>query len=166
MESDEIIEAAEQELAALDAERREIADFIARYKRYKGMAVGIQKSPSAPIFSPARRSAPADKVMSAVHDILTERKDALTLTAIFDALVSRGVVIGGKHPKQNLSQKLSAHSQIKSYGKRGWYFADALPPSLKPIRQLCEDDVDYEEGPDADAARPLQANGAADWYSA
>lgn len=99
--------------------------------------------------------------MSAIHDIIGERRDALTLTAIFDALVRRGVAIGGKNPKQNLSQKLSAHPQIKSYGKRGWYFADVIPPCLQPNVRLSDEEPDYEEGPDTEVTRPLYSNGAA-----
>lgn len=159
---DPIIRAAKRDLADLDAKRSEIASFLERYQRYKAADSGEAPSmPSLPLRSP-----PADKVMSAVHDILMSRGDALTLSAIFDELIRRGIVIGGNHPKQNLSQKLSAHPALKSYGRRGWYFADAIPPCLQPTRQLSGEDIEYEEGPDTEVTRPLQSNGAADWHSA
>ena len=166
METDPIIEAAKQDLADIEAQRHEIEDFLARYERYKGMAAGVPATPSkgdAPPVSlvTTRRSAPADKVMSAVHDILTGRGDALTLTAIFDGLVDRGVTIGGKNPKQNLSQKLSAYPAIKSYGKRGWYFADAIPPCMRTNSRLSDDEWTHEEGLVSELTRPIQSNGAA-----
>ena len=138
------------------ATERKIASFIERYERYKAVGRTAPLPTSLPL-----RSAPADKVMSAVHDILMSRGDALTLAAIFDELTQRGVVIGGKHPKQNLSQKFSAHPALKSYGKRGWYFADTLPPCIQPSRQLSDEDTEYEEGPDTEVSRPLHSNGAA-----
>ena len=104
MEHDLIIAAAEKDLATLDAQRHEIANFLDRYRRYKGMAASVNAAPLSAdtndATETARRSAPADTVMSAVHDILSKRKDALTLTAIFEALLERGVMIGGKTPSR------------------------------------------------------------------
>lgn len=167
MEHDPIIAAARQELAGLDSKRREIEDFISRYERYKAHAT---TAPSDGIIPPIDvplnlRGAPADKVMSAVHDILFQRGDALTLSAIFDELTRRGVIVGGKHPKQNLSQKLSAHQDLRSYGKRGWYFADRVPPCLQPRRLSDCEEAEYEEGPDTEVTRPLHSNGATDPYT-
>lgn len=166
MDSDPIIRLAEQELANLDVKRRETAAFIAWYKRLKAIASGEpEPEPDEAMVAMIRRSPPADAVLSAVHDILQERGDALTLAAIFDGLLKRGVIVGGKNPKQNLSQKLSAHPLLKSYGKRGWYFADKLPPCLLPNVRLPADEMFHEEGPAMDVAGPLQTNGATDWYS-
>jgi hypothetical protein len=165
MRNDPIIEAAKRDLAQLDAKRAELRAFIARYEEYRSALSEIGPSSScstteALVERALRRSAPADQVMSAVHDILACRGDALTLTAIFNALVERGVTIGGSNPKQNLSQKLSAHPKLKSYGKRGWYFADSLPPCLRPNTRLWEPAREYEEGPDTEMTEPLQSNGA------
>jgi hypothetical protein len=160
--SDPIIEAAKRELAELDAKRQEIETFLAGYERYRAMIVGLTPSSLTATVPPDAKPAKGDAVMSAVCQLLIERGDALTLAAIFDGLVERGVFIGGKHPKQNLSQKLSAHPELKSYGKRGWYFADTLPPCMQPVRSLSSDDgPEYEEDPIAVATRSLQWNGAA-----
>lgn len=161
MERDHILEAAERDLARLDAQRQSIADFIERYKRYKGVA----NSAPAPLakadsVSSGRKSVPLDTLMSAVHDILEKRQDALTLGALYDALLERGVEVGGQHPKQNLSQKLSAHPDLKSYGKRGWYFADQVPRCAQSTRLSDEPDYD-EESPVTEMTGPLQTNGAA-----
>ena len=166
MEHDPIIEAAENDLADVEARRHEIMAFLARYRRYREPTSSalVPTHPDTPV-DLIRRSAPADKVMSAVHDILGERGDALTLSALFDALLDRGVMIGGRNPKQNLSQKLSAHEGLKSYGKRGWYFADTIPPCLLPSARLSANDHSHEEGPATEMTGPLQSNGATDWHS-
>ena len=64
----------------------------------------------------------------------------------------------GMNPFQ---MKLSAHPQLKSYGKRGWYFADLIPPCLQTNVRLSDDEPEYEEGPDTEVTRPLYSNGAA-----
>lgn len=166
MKSDPIIEAAERDLARLDAERQEIAEFIARYRKYKaavtiGDAASFVGIPSIP-----PRSSRVDEVMSVVCDVLLERKDAMPLSELLDALIKRQVVIGGRNPKQNLSQKLSHDKSLKSYGKHGWYFADATPPCVGGAGQL--DDSfrgNHEGGPAKRLARPLQSNGATDLHS-
>lgn len=163
MESDPIIEEAKRDLANLEAQCRELETFIHRYERYKAAVVGPQLKPRE---LESHRSPSVDTVMSAVHDILTKQKDALTLTAIFDLLVERGVVVGGNNPKQNLSQKLSASPKLKSYGKRGWYFADTIPPCLKQDTRLSEHEWDNEEDLGTEVTRPLQSNGAAELHSA
>jgi hypothetical protein len=162
MQNDPIIEAAKKDLAKLDAQRAELRSFIARYEEYRHALAGPDTLPPYPVHAvlvekPARGTR-SDQVMSAVHDILMERGDALTLSAIFNALVERGIVIGGVNPKQNLCQKLSAHPKLKSYGKRGWYFADTIPPCLQPKARLPEP-WEYEEGLDTEVTRPLQPNG-------
>lgn len=158
MENDPIIEAAMQDLANLEAQHQKVEEWLAQYKRYKEIASGSAETPPRTTAGmTTRKSASCDKVMSAVHDILTDRGDALTLTALFDALIARSVVIGGKNPKQNLSQKLSANPQLKSYGKRGWYFSDTIPPCLQPNVRLS--DWENEEGLNTEVLRPLLTNG-------
>lgn len=161
MENDPIYEAAKRDLEQHKAECQRLEEWLARYEEYK-----LRLVPPPPLLSSgpsdARKSAAAETVISAVHDILEQRKDALTLSALFTALCERGVHIGGKNPKQNLSQKLHACPDLKSYGKRGWYFADTIPPCLQPQRvRLDDEDYEYEEGPDTEVSRPLQTNGAA-----
>lgn len=170
MKRDPIIEAAMQELAALTARRDEIEAFIRTYQSFEKKVGADRLEQGRDQYGPPsiggsqRKPANTDEVMSAVHDILAKRDDALTLAAIFNQLHVRGVVIGGNNPKQNLCQKLSSHSSFKSYGKRGWFFSDRLPRSLQPIRhRLSEIDDPDEEGPDSGAARPLQSNGATGW---
>jgi hypothetical protein len=161
---DPIYEAAKRDLEQHKAECRRLEEWLARYEDYR-----LRLVPAALLESDQpepRKSAAAGTVISAVHDILEKRKDALTLSAIFTALCARGVVIGGKHPKQNLSQKLHACPDLKSYGKRGWYFADTVPPCLRANVRLDDDELEYEEGPDTEVSRPLQSNGAADLHSA
>ena len=162
MENDPIIEQALRDLEQHRCECRRLEEFLSRYGDYKQRLSGsLLTKILEPRCEPRRqRSTPADKVISVVHDILEDRGDALTLSAIFNALCSKGIVIGGGNPKQNLSQKLSASPDVKSYGKRGWYFADTIPPCLQ-VKQLDDESLEYEEGPTTEMTRPSQSNGAA-----
>ena len=162
MENDPIYDEALRDLERHQAECRRLEDFLDRYKGYRQRAsAAYPEMADAPKSEAPRKGAPANNVISAVHDILAKRQDALTLSAIFMALCDRGVVIGGNNPKQNLSQKLSSCPDLKSYGKRGWYFADEIPPCMLPVQRLSDDDREYEEGPDTEVTRPLRLNGAA-----
>jgi hypothetical protein len=168
MEHDPIIQAAKRDLEALDAQRQDIIDFLERYRLYKGAALRLSVEPTESMALNAQtRGARADEVLSAVADILIGHNDAMSLSDIFDKLRERGIVVGGKNPKQNLSQKLSADEQLKSYGKHGWYFADKLPPCMGGKSCLAENRSDqYEEDLALGMARPLQSNGAAGSYPA
>ena len=163
MENDPIYDEALRDLERHQAECRRLEDFLDRYKGYRRRATAAQQPEitDAPKSEAPRKGAPANNVISVVHDILAKRQDALTLSAIFTALCDRGVVIGGNNPKQNLSQKLSTCPDLKSYGKRGWYFADEIPPCMHPVQRLSDDDPEYDEDPVTEVTRPSQSNGAA-----
>jgi hypothetical protein len=159
---EQILAAAIRELAELDAKRAEVQAFVARYRHYQlggpasGSETAIEQSLAV---SAPRKGARVDVVMSAVHDILTKRKDAMSVGDILDALIQRSVIVGGKNPKANLSQKLSASRDLKSYGKRGWYFADIEPP----IKHLS---ITNEEGPEPLGSEPFRINGATNMLAA
>lgn len=165
MSDEAVFDAALRDLATQKAKCREIEAFIDRYKKYKHAAVqGPRQQDVVPARtpnpSPAASKTPVttNQLLSIVHDILEARGDAMPLGEIFTALLERGIIIGGRHPKHNLGQKLSADPAYKSYGKRGWYFADT-PPGQKTYSHSHDWD-ENEEDPNDKVAGPSQSNGS------
>lgn len=165
--SDAIYDAALKDLANLKARCREIEAFLDLYERYKDAApvpveravpaVAVVGSIGSP--TPERKPVTTRALLSAVHDILEARGAPMPLDEIFNALVARGIVIGGKRPKHNLGQKLSADDGYQSYGKRGWYFANEPLPERKTYSHQHEWD-ENEKDPDDEVAGPSLSNGS------
>lgn len=161
MTRDHIYAAAKAELEELEARCREIEAFLVLYERYeRSTSRDVPDAVVSPTpITPETKIATTAEIMSAVHDILMTRGDALTLSALFDGLCRRGIRVGGNNPKQNLSQKLSADDRLMSYGKRGWFFADQTPPSARPYARP-QERVQNEKDPDDEVAGPTQIDGS------
>jgi hypothetical protein len=148
-----IYAAARERLAALEAERDELLAFIRTYERLALAAPGAQPVPSST--APPKRWSSAE-IVHAAMEVLAERKRPMKLAELFDAVVAKGVEIGGKNPRNNFGAMLSADKSRLTTGPDGWYFKDEYP------RQL--DDGEYDEGLAIEAARPCLSNGAAGSY--
>lgn len=173
MSTDPIYLRALERLQEISKERRELEDFIATYRKLAGVQIKPQEPVSATLGSP-RKPASSASIVEAAMEVLATKREPMKLGALYEALCANGFVIGGKEPRNNLGAKLSADRRLQTYPGIGWWFADECIPGIdaassfdeckyKPLRQSLGS---YEEGPDADATRPLQSNGAADWSSA
>jgi hypothetical protein len=146
--------AARERLAALEAERDEILAFLRTYER---LAVSAAPAPAPseaeaiPFLSAKRWSSAA--IVDVAMKVLEERRRPMKLRELFDAVIARGVHIGGKNPRNNFGAMLSADKTRLTTGREGWYFKDEYP------RQL--DDGEYDEGLAIGSARPCLSNGAA-----
>jgi hypothetical protein len=145
MNENQLYAAARERLAALEAEREELRAFLRTYER---LAVDAVKAAET---KPHRWSASA--IVDVAMQVLTDNGAPMKLGALFDAVVARGVQIGGKNPRNNFGAMLSLEKTRLTTGREGWYFKDEYP------RQL--DGDEYDEGPAMETARPCLSNGAA-----
>jgi len=162
MSEDAIYQRALERLHEISKERRELEDFIATYRKLSGVQVKTPEPVSSVLGSP-RKPATSEAIVEAALEILATKGEPMKLGALYDALTAKGIVIGGKEPRNNLGAKLSADRRLETHRGLGWWFAgEPIGPKAYGRQLGCE----YEEGPDTDMSRPLQSNGAADWYSA
>ncbi len=69
--------------------------------------------------------------MAAVRDILNDNRKPTPFSELYDALIRRGIVISGKDPRANLSQKLSSSDEFMGRRGVGWWFTGPLPDELQ-----------------------------------
>lgn len=162
MEKDDpILQVALDRIQELVDERRKLEQFVELYRSLKSAAVPavsiaepvkVEPLPASPQPLVASTQVVVDSVMA----ILSANGAPMKLAQLFEELTARGVVVGGKIPRNNLGAKLSADPRLKTHKEFGWWFAsDAYPD-----RRL--EDGEYEEGLEPDeVSRPSRSNGAA-----
>ena len=179
MENDAIYQAAIERLEALSQEKAELEQFLATYRRLSGEVDDVEAIPQEVSHGPASHENrwTTERIVDAVMTLL-EEQGPLPLSTIYNGLLDRGVIIGGKKPRQNLGAKLSADFRLKSVKGRGWWFSDERPPPVSglpaPIRDEEADEIysrflddpHNAEGPAAYAEGPSQLNGVAGSYPA
>lgn len=174
MSTDPIYLRALERLQEISKERRELEDFIATYRKLAGVQIKAPEPVSSALGSP-RKPASSAAIVEIAMEVLAAKREPMKLGALYDAICAKGVVIGGKEPRNNLGAKLSADRRLKTYPGIGWWFADEAIPGIDAASSF-QNIADYlprqlsggrnEEGPGANASRPLITNGAADWTSA
>jgi hypothetical protein len=100
------------------------------------------------------RKWPSTAIVRMALEVLAQHGRPMKLSALFDAVTARGVIIGGKNPRNNFGAMLSADKVRLTTGKEGWWFTEEFYP-----RRL--DGDEYDEGLAMETARPCLANGAA-----
>lgn len=165
MSDDPIYQRALERLQEISKERRELEDFIATYRKLAGVQVKAPEPVSAALGSP-RKPASTEAIVDAAMEILAKKGEPMKLGALYDALTSMGLVIGGKIPRNNLGAKLSADKRLETIPGAGWWFAgEPIPSPMQREsypRQLGGDE--YEEGPATDVERPSYSNGETGSY--
>lgn len=168
MSTEHIYQIAIERLAALLEEKRELESFIATYQRLQNAAVAGSVAKAAtvsPTLSyamdvevapPSRARGTTEEVVTAAMQVLADNRGPMRLGDLYSAVVSRGIKVGGKIPKNNLGAKLSADPRLRTVAGQGWWFADEpLPDEGEPYPM-----IEYEKGPEAIAAEPSHLNGA------
>ena len=134
---DPIIQAARDRLAEINLERRELESFIETYRKLSARVVVLEPrsiethSPvaSQPTLHEASTTA---EILSATREILLENGKPTAFADLYDALMKRGIVIPGREPRANLSQKLSSSDQFTGRRGIGWWFAGQWPDEQPP----------------------------------
>jgi hypothetical protein len=135
MTNDPTLQAALDRLEALNAERQELELFIRVHRRLSGEPAYRPAAPeemtgaemAAAVKATARRSiagvsTPIAEVLDAARDIIREGGRPVQLHDLYRALLARGVVIGGKNPRNNLCAKLASAPDLKTRAGVGWHF--------------------------------------------
>lgn len=131
--ADDIYQIALRRLAALQDEKRELEAFIATYQK---LATASPQAPEYTIVSKVTlvtgappRGSVTNTLVSAAMEIIADAKRAMKLGDIYTAILARGIIVGGKNPRNNLGAKLSADPRLKTIPGMGWWFASDPPPS-------------------------------------
>ena len=170
METDNpILQAANDRLKALIDERRELEQFIATYRK---IAATVSASQAGQVEIEERaieepKASTTEEIVMAAMQAIQDHGRPMRLRMLHDVLIARGIVIGGRIPRNNLGAKLSADPRLRTIKEHGWWFADEpLPSGVVPDDSLEErlSDESYAEGL-ADEARPSPLNGVAASYA-
>lgn len=172
MKDDPVLETAMEKLKVATEQVRELEQFIAMYRSLKSgeraqASDQAEQAPSKMVSGAVGHGKPwpTEQILRAAGELLAQRGPML-LGPLHEALVARGVVIGGKRPRNNLCAKMSAEPRFVSDKARGWWFADEpLPGETRLARDRLPVDQN-EEGPEPFGAEPLHMNGAAGSYPA
>lgn len=157
-DDDSLLQAALDRIQELVSERNELEAFVATYRKLKARSSPHRvEQLVAPVAATAPQSSSTVVIVDAAMNALAKRGGPMKLVELHDAIVSQGVQIGGKNPKNNLGAKLSAEPRLVTHKELGWWFAsDPVPAKFR-----LDDDAENERGSATDVAEPLHSNGAA-----
>lgn len=113
-----------QRLAELDAEARNLREFVALYERLEIEALVMRGPPPAP---PPGEFATKGEIAAAVRDILRGETQPMHISFLYKQVTARGLRISGKNPKGNLSAKLAPFRDIVYVKDKGWLLRSCLP---------------------------------------
>ena len=157
-------------MALIEAERSELLSFISTYRKLSASVEAAVNSSGAE--APSQQAVVStlqheprvwstDEIVNKALEIVGAKRRPTKLGEIFDEMVSQGIEIGGKIPRNNLGAKLSAAKAVlRTIPGEGWWFANEPWPLLDVERFLDDAEDEYAKGP-ADYAGPSQMNGAA-----
>lgn len=151
--TDSVLQAALDRIQELVAERNELEAFIATYRKLKERAHRGRESAAEPAQATTATASSTAVIIDTAMAVLAARGGPMKLADLHDAIVAKGINIGGKNAKNNLGAKLSADPRLVTHKDLGWWFA----ADLVPIKYRLED----ERGSAISVAEPLQSNGAA-----
>lgn len=135
----QILQNAHDRLAVIELERRELEIFIATYGKLAGapQPVTAAANHSSPV-KPAERQRKSsrkrgrngtriERVSAVAREVLRTHGRPMHLNQIHEELISRGVVLTGKNPRNNLGAVLSASKEFATKRGEGWWFRDEAP---------------------------------------
>jgi hypothetical protein len=146
---DPVLQRAQKRIKVLSREIEDIKGFIKIYERF---AAGVDediddelrlrerlKLHEAP--PPRVKSSPQTEVERVVREILKKRDRPISSAEMLQLVTERGITIGGKEPRWNLSAKLSRMEDVENIEGAGWW--------LKNIPWKASKYILENEGPDA-----------------
>ena len=71
----------------------------------------------------SRPDSQAHGIIKCLVSLLEERKEPIHIRILMEHLESRGIKVGGAHPRRTLSVLLSGSHLFKSHGHHGWTLA-------------------------------------------
>jgi hypothetical protein len=164
MSNDPILLKALEKIEAATAEVRSLENFIAKYRELQSGVSAPPACDEGPVAKPATVAAanckpwPTDKILLEVGAVL-KAQGPMQLKSLHQALTARGVIIGGKEPRNNLCAKLSANgSGFESSKSHGWWF-EGLPLPSEVARYQLPPYSENEKGPEALGLEPSHMNG-------
>lgn len=132
-----ILEDAEREAAAVDADLRELERLRVLAEKY-GLTIAPSSIEQAvKMHEPLRilpkpgsgeREEPAyAKAIKAAEEMVRAANHPLELSDIYDGLVKRGVPLAGERPRSTLSAYLSHEKSTLESIRKGWYWLKGQP---------------------------------------
>lgn len=131
MNNDPTFQAALDLAAKLRADLQEIESFIKVHQRLSAAATKPTPQPpviQSPVVAKQAESAqqtkptPVADILQAAREILRAKGKPMLVGDLYDALAAKGVVIGGKNPRNNLGAKLAGAADLKTRRGVGWFF--------------------------------------------
>lgn len=156
--SDTVLDIAKLRLEALENEANELRSFIRMYIRLGGsntMPAPRHRGAGLPSAMPTRQRSnfaghnapqsddpsPKEAIIDVVRAVLKQvHPRPLLIGDLFEAVIARGVNIGGQNPKGNLSAKLAPIDDIIYIKDEGWYYRpkEKEAPDVKPSKVRSE----------------------------
>lgn len=149
--TDSVLDIAKLRLEAIESEANELRSFIRMYVKLDNAktmpapmkyAGGGMPAPAKwkrvgthPDATSGTDVSPKEEIIDVVRHILKQvHPRPLLIGDLFEAVLSRGVNIGGQNPKGNLSAKLAPVEDIVYIKDEGWYYRPKVKeaPDEKP----------------------------------
>src|SRR5262245_60000632 len=130
----DVVQAAMQELADLDAKQAQIDARRAKLHEFLVVAEQLGAPPLSEIGSAVAQLAvqpptPVAEIRKRAVAILSSVDRPMQLAELHTALIRAGVVVGGRDPRSNLSAKLNGAKGLKSIRGKGWVAQDDQGPA-------------------------------------
>lgn len=132
-ENNPILQAALDRLGELNEERRELEAFIALHRKLAArIAKGVRHYKVANPADVAHRTleptpSGSDEILAGIRGVMREHGGPIPLADLHAGLTRRGIIIPGKDPRNNLSQRLSSSGEFSGKRGVGWWFANEWP---------------------------------------
>lgn len=135
MSNDPLIQAAQDRIREIIAEREELESFIRAHRNLSAKLLkpkSPQPEPPTPVAPQNHRPSTTTEILEAVGKVLNEHGRPMSLADLHLKLSEVGVVIPGKDPRNNLSAKLYASDRFVTQRGVGWWFASQLSKNEGP----------------------------------
>ncbi|MBL8567092.1 MAG: hypothetical protein JNM89_15360 [Hyphomicrobiaceae bacterium] len=132
MTNDPLIQAAQDRLREILAERDELETFIEMHRRLSKKLFSEQPrtepppKPASSVATNAGRANSTVEILDAAARILNKHGKPMRLADLHDALTGEGIVVPGSDPRNNLSAKLYSSDRFATQRGIGWWFASQL----------------------------------------
>lgn len=136
---DDIIQKVKERLLELEAESVELRGFLRTYDKLSAKLLEKKPKVTTPtrqvmFFGGGEGVSSKEAIVTAARAVLRDsHPNPVLIGDLYESLVSKGLNIGGKNPKGNLSAKLAPSDDLIYVKDEGWYYRPQRnePPDRK-----------------------------------